>query len=365
MSSFFTSEMREAELNHTRTMTVLSVGYPLFPVQPDSSGGAEQILSLLDRELCATGCKSIVVAPDGSSVRGRLLPSMRVDGEITHDIRSEAEAHHARIIRNALTCSFIDLIHFHGLDFHTYIPPTSVPMLATLHLPLAWYPESIFQQTQVAMNCVSGSQAGDTGLPVVSNGIDTARFLPAPSKSEYFLWLGRVCPEKGVHLAVQAAKQADVELLIAGPVHPFAFHQQYFRGEVEPLLDERRRYLGAVEGQHKAKLLAEARGLIVTSLVAETSSLVAMEAASSGTAVIALRSGALPEVVEHGTTGLIASVPDQLPELIRQASHIAPAECRRVALERFSAKRMAADYLALYSRILGMSCAPHQLLYNS
>ncbi len=346
-------------------MTVLSVGYPLFPVQPDSSGGAEQILGLLDREFCAAGCQSLVLAPESSSVDGRLLPTVRVDGEITPHVLSNAESVHAEVIRDALTRYSIDLIHFHGLDFHTYIPRTTVPMLATLHLPLAWYPEGMVEQRPILMNCVSKSQAGDTGLPVVFNGIDTERFSPVGSKGDYFLWLGRVCPEKGVHLALQAAKEAGVKLLIAGPVHPFASHQEYFRDQVEPLLDKRRRYLGAVEGKHKLRLLAEARALLVTSLVAETSSLVAMEAASSGTAVIALRSGALPEIVEPGRTGFIASRRDQLPDCIEKVAHIAPAECRKVALQRFSSHRMASDYLALYNRILGMGCAPHQVLYVS
>ena len=122
--------------NKTRTVTVLSVGYPLFPVAPDMGGGAEQILYLLDREIVRGGRRSLVVAASGSPVHGALLATPDNRGEITGKQREEAQRVHRSIIDRALRLNAVDLIHFHGLDFHAYIPETSVPILATLHLPL-------------------------------------------------------------------------------------------------------------------------------------------------------------------------------------------------------------------------------------
>ena len=118
-----------------------------------------------------------------------------------------------------------------------------------------------------------------------------------------------------------------------------------------PRLDRRRRYLGPVGFIRKRRLLAAARCLLVPSLVAETSSLVAMEAAACGTPVIAFRSGALPEVVEDGRTGFLVDDVDGMAEAIRRVDRIDPAACREAARRRFSNRRMAAAYLDRYQML--------------
>jgi glycosyltransferase involved in cell wall biosynthesis len=298
-------------------------------------------------------------------VAGELVETAVFPGEITDRERAQAQREHAMVLERVLSRYEIDIVHFHGLDFHAYVPRTSAPMLATLHLPLSWYPEAIRNQSSVHLNCVSHSQGDGTGLPVVENGIDVLRYRPVVRKSEYALWLGRICPEKGVHLALEAAHKADIPLVVAGPVHPFASHQKYFRDQVEPLLDDRRRYVGPVAGAAKERLLAEARCLLVTSLVAETCSLVSIEALSSATPVIALRSGALPEVVRQGITGFIIDSVDEICSAIAGLDKISPSQCRTEALTRFSGGRMAAAYLSLYKRILGTGRAPQEALYDS
>ena len=330
-------------------MTVLSVGYPLFPVSLDSSGGSEQVLFLLEREVMRAGHKSIVIAAEGSKISGQLVATPRTNGEITDEIRQDAQRAHLDAIRETLRKYPIDIIHFHGLDFHTYVPETSVPMLATLHLPLAWYPEHAFRLSGVTLNCVSDVQAKGTGLRVIKNGIDVGRYRTGNNKDEYLLWIGRVCPEKGVDIALRVAHRLDRHLMVAGPVHAFESHQRYFSECVRPLLDEKRRYIGPVDGDLKTELLACARCLLVPSLVAETSSLVAMEAAASGVPVVSLRSGALPEVVEHGKTGFVVDSEDEMVEAVSRVHEIAPAACRATALRRFDSRRMTSEYLELYS----------------
>lgn len=336
-------------------MRVLSVGYPLMPVGPDSGGGAEQILSLLERGLVDAGHESIVVAAEGSDTRSELIKTPAPAVEITDQTRQWAQGIHRAFIKQALKTRSIDLIHFHGLDFHCYIPQSNTPVLATLHLPVSWYPPWILNAPDLRLNCVSAAQAesapGAKRLPVVSNGVDLDRYARPRQNGEYCLVLARICPEKGIDIALRAAHLFDIPMLVAGPVHPFRDHQVYFAERVEPLLDAKRKYMGPVGINEKPGLLANARCLLIPSAVAETSSLVAMEALSAGTPVIAFRSGALPEVVEHGVTGLIIDSEDQIGNAWNSVAGIRPDTCRAQARLRFDSRRMVSEYMLLYRHI--------------
>jgi glycosyltransferase involved in cell wall biosynthesis len=288
-------------------------------------------------------------------VSGELIATPAACGDMTEEVRRTAQEVHRIAIQEALKKYEIDLIHFHGLDFYAYLPECSVPKLVTLHLPLDWYPTDIFQLSGVQFNCVSQMQAHTAPQQkrvfVVPNGIDTEKFQADQPHTGPLLWLGRICPEKGVHLALQTAHRLNLPLTVAGPVYAFRTHEDYFREQIEPLLDDRRQWIGAVNLKQKISLLAQARALLVPSLAAETSSLVAMEAISSGTPVIAFRSGALPEVVEDGVTGFIAEGQAQMAEAIERLDEISPATCRSRATARFSAERMTAEYLQLYQKL--------------
>jgi glycosyltransferase involved in cell wall biosynthesis len=337
-------------------MNVLSVSYPLFPVTADSAGGAEQILFLLERGLVKAGHRSIVIAARGSLLAGELVETPAPAGEITDAVREHAQQAHALCIRQALEQFPVDLVHFHGLDFSTYVPARLVPKITTLHLPLAWYPQSIFEQRDTALCCVSDSQARTAPdglrLPVVPNGIELARYQANALRRDYLLWLGRVCEEKGTAIALRVAHRLDVPLIVAGPVHPFSYHQTYFSEHVAPLLDEKRRYVGAVALEQKIELLAQARCVLIPSLAAETGSLVAMEAIGSGSPVIAFRSGALPEIVEHGVTGFIVDSEEEMAAAVKRTDEISPVRCREQALRRFDAAQMVDGYINFYRHLL-------------
>ncbi len=336
-------------------MKILSVAFPLLPVSSGSAGGAEQILYLLERELVKRGHQSLVIAAQGSQVSGQLIASPAANGEITDQIREEAQQAHRQLIGQALDDFDVDLIHFHGLDFDAYAPcaETRARKLATLHLPINWYSEKIFRIPGMRFNCVSRSQSVSIGhsFPVVSNGVDVKRYHATALQKEYLLWIGRICPEKGTDIALRVAHQLNESLIIAGPVHPFRYHQLYFEEKVRYLFDEQRRYAGPVDLEQKIQLLGKAKCLLVPSLAPETSSLVAMEALSAGVPVVAFRSGALPEIIHHGRTGFIIDSEQEIAEAITQCSRIDPEECRREAQNRFAAERMACDYEKLYQEI--------------
>lgn len=336
-------------------LTILSVAYPFAPVSRDTTGGAEQVLRLLDEAIVRAGHTSLVIACEGSKIRGKLIATPRVDGDFDDAARECAWQEHRRAIEHALQAWAIDLVHMHGIDFHSYLPPPPVPVLATLHLPPSWYPHEIFalSRPHTFLNAVSTSQAQDcpNSLPIVENGVPVERLEIHPRKRAWAIALGRICPEKGFHLALDAARHAHTPMLLAGEIYPYKTHTRYFREEIVPRLDETRRFIGPIGFMRKRRLLAAARCLLVPSLAPETSSLVAMEALACGTPIVAFASGALPEIVEHGRTGFIVRDEKEMADAIHAASTLDPEECRRAACERFSANRMSAQYLELYEQL--------------
>ena len=140
-------------------------------------------------------------------------------------------------------------------------------------------------------------------------------------------------------------------LLLAGQTFPYDAHESYFAREIAPRLDRARRFIGPIGLVRKRRLLSAARCLLLPSLAPETSSLVAMEALACGTPVIALPSGALPEIVEHGRTGFIVSDEQEMAEAIPAAARIEPEVCRAAARERFSLVRTVERYFALYRQL--------------
>lgn len=340
------------------TLTILSVAYPLAPVGPDAVGGAEQVLTQLDRALVAAGHRSIVVARDGSRTAGILVPVSGQLGVLDDGARQCAWQAHREAIASALRRWPVDLVHLHGIDCAAYLPPPGVPALVTLHLPPDWYPAEMFRPTRPGtwLHCVGAAQHAACPkspylLPPIENGVPVEALAARHAKRAFALVLGRICPEKGVHLAIEAAKRADASLLIAGEVFPYEAHRRYFTDAVQPRLDGRRRFVGPAGFARKRRLLTAARCLLVPSLAPETSSLVAREALACGTPVIGFPNGALPDTVEHGRTGFLVDSVDGMADAIGLAPGLDAALCRRVAAERFALGGMTARYFALYRRL--------------
>lgn len=341
-------------------MNILNVAYPFAPVRPDSTGGAEQILATLDRALVEAGHGSHVLACEGSQVAGRLHARPRAQGEIDEAARARAHAQWREAIARIVATERIDVVHLHGLDFLHYAPERT-PSLATLHLPLDWYDEAIWSlPDHIRLHCVSAHQhAGAKAarlLEPIANGV-ALRARPDVMRSRTFVMLARIYPEKGIDLAIDAARRADAGLLIAGEVFPYRAHVDYFRREIAPRLDARRRVIGAVRGAAKARLLAMARALLAPSLAPETSSLVAMEALAAGAPVIAFRAGALPQIVEHGRTGFIVDDVSTMAKAMLRIDEIDTNACRAAARERFSRGRMIAAYFKTYRNIVAETAA--------
>lgn len=335
---------------------ILYVAYPLLTVSDASCGGAEQVLVTLEREMSGRGHRTTVAASEGSKVVGELLSTgSQLVAPDTFEHR--AAQHSARVLEHAAREKF-SLVHDHSGSFWKHAAELNAPVLATLHLPRTFYPEDMFHfvAPNVYFNCVSTSQVESfRDLPrilgVVENGIAVEHFPLTHKKGNYLLWLGRICPEKAPHLAIDVAKQAGKKLIIAGQVYPFSYHQQYFEREVRPYLESAGGDVAFVElpsFREKIELLRCATSLLITSLAEETSSLVALEAQACGTPVAAFQRGALPEVVAHGRTGFIVETTEEMAAAVQEAEHISPEECRAFVEARFSVRSMADKYELLY-----------------
>lgn len=347
-----------------KPLTILNVAYTMAPVGPDAVGGAEQILSRLDRALVEAGHCSIVVAPEGSQVCGELVATPVPDRPITEPVQRHAQARHRQAIETVLRRERVDLLHLHGMDFHACLPPPGVPALATLHLPPHWYPREVFgiQRPQTFMNCVSASQARacpayPNMLGDIENGVPVDD-VPIRAGRRFAITLGRICPEKNLHTALEAGRRARIPVLLGGQVFPYPRHVEYFETQIVPRLDRRRRFAGAVGQKRKRRLLAAARCLLVPSLAPETSSLVAMEAFACGTPVVVFPSGALPEIVEHGTTGFVVRDEREMADAIEAAGDLDPEACRHAARTRFSLQGMLDKYFNAYDWIVSQAQGP-------
>ncbi len=348
-------------MHNPNPLSILYVAYPLLPVSENSAGGAEQMLLAVEREMSAAGHRTVVAAAVGSHVAGRLLVTGQ-PASAPDQYEARDREHSSRILEYLrVHPDEFDLIHDESGSFFQHAAECPLPVLATLHLPRAFYREERLRDApaNLAFNCVSQSQFRTfDDLPnvvgIVENGIAVEQFPFSSEKQDYLLWLGRVCEEKAPHLAIAAARQAGLPLVLAGQVYPFTYHQNYFDLEIAPLLRENSdaRFINTPSFAQKVELLRHARALLLTSTVEETSSLVAMEAMACGTPVVAFRRGAFPEIVADRETGLVVESLEEMTAALGELDQISPEACRTRVEQHFTASRMAQDYQETYRRLL-------------
>ncbi|MCI0348133.1 MAG: glycosyltransferase family 4 protein [Acidobacteriales bacterium] len=344
-------------------LRILYIAYSLLPVSDTACGGAEQALLMLESQMHARGHDTTVAACSGSRVCGQLLSTGASPHQQDGFELRDAE-HIENIVRFVTEQDRLrsDLIHDHGGSFWRHASKVDVPVLATLHLPRHFYPSGTFEDLapNLTLNCVSASQARSFSdisrlSGVVRNGVDLERFPFTTEKQNYLLWMGRICPEKGTHVALDVAREAGLPIVVAGQVYPFSYHQNYFRSEVAPRLNAMKgasRLLSKISFQQKQALLRNARAVLIPSLVDETSSLVAMEAMACGTPVVCLRCGALPEVVADQVTGFVVDSAEAMVDAIFNTRAISSHACRERVEQNFTSTRMANEYEQLYRRVI-------------
>lgn len=341
-------------------MKILYVAYPLLPVSDASAGGAEQILWTLEREMSRRGHDTVVAACAGSRVAGRLVatgtPPFQPD---TFEFRNRE--HHAAIL-DLLRRETFDLINDHGGTFFGVASAHPAPILATLHMARDFYRGINFPElpSTVTLNCVSESQRSAFAdvphmIGALRNGVALDKFQYRQEKDGYLLWLGRICEEKGPHLAIEAAARSGRRLIIAGQVYPFTYHQEYFRRQIAPRLGDGVQFVDSPDPVRKAALLGRASALLIPTMAEETSSLVALEAFACGTPVIAFPRGAIRQIVQHGENGFLAGDVGEMAEAAARLDCISPRTCRAYVEREYPANRMADEYERLYENMVALS----------
>jgi glycosyltransferase involved in cell wall biosynthesis len=250
-----------------------------------------------------------------------------------------------------------DVIHFHTSCLHYLISRhLTVPHVTTLHGRLDTPELRRLYERFRDMPMISISNAQRAPWPcanwqgTIYHGLpqDLFRFHPEPGG--YLAFLGRASPEKRVDRAIEIAKQAGMQLRIAAKVDPA--DRRYFKREIEPLLnDPHIEWLGEINDKDKDEFLGNAYALLFPIDWPEPFGLVMIEAMACGTPVVAFAGGSVAEVMDDGVTGFVVNDIKQAVEAVHGVRDLSRARCREVFEERFTASRMASDYIEVYARL--------------
>lgn len=333
---------------------------PLYEsVPPKLYGGTERVVSYLTDELVRQGHDVTLFASSDSVTKAKLRPvcerALRLEGKKVIDPIS----HHIRMIEMvAQEAADFDFLHFH-IDY-LHFPVTrrqKLSAVTTLHGRLD-IPELVpLYQEFWDMNLVSISNAQRQPLRwanwigTVHHGLPEDLYKPRTTAGKYLAFLGRISPEKRVDRAIEIAKRSDLPLKIAAKID--IADQQYFESKIRKLLDHPLvEYIGEIGEAEKGDFLGNAQALLFPIDWPEPFGLVMLEAMACGTPVVAYGLGSVPEIIDEGTTGCMVNSIDHAVKAVRHIDSLDRATCRRVFEERFSARRMALDYVTIYKKVL-------------
>jgi glycosyltransferase involved in cell wall biosynthesis len=332
---------------------------PLFEsVPPRLYGGTERVVHWLTESLVALGHDVTLFATAESRTSARLVPVRDAAARFVRNFEVN-NAPYARMIELVRRQAHaFDVLHFH-IDFHPFSVFTRqpTPFLTTLHgrLDQDWVAPTYGLFPTAPLVSISDSQrAPAPTLPfaaTILHGMPADLLAPVQAEPSYFAFLGRISPEKGILDAIRIARACGVKLRIAAKIgeEDLPFHEEI----VAPLLaDPLIEYVGEIDDSHKSAFLSGARALLFPIAWPEPFGLVMIEAMACGCPIIAFRRGSVPEVIEHGRTGFIVDTVDEAVAAIARLPELDRTAIRARFDERWTARRMAQDYLALYQRLI-------------
>jgi glycosyltransferase involved in cell wall biosynthesis len=327
-------------------------------VPPKLYGGTERVVAWLIEELVALGHDVTLFASGDSATRAKLVPAVPRSLRLGRPRTDPAAAHAALLEMATRRAQDFDIIHSH-LDW-LHLPLLSradVPFLTTLHgrldLPGLASMAQLFPEAPFVS--ISESQRRPlpdaTWLGTVYHGMPETALQPSFDHGDYLAFLGRLSAEKGPARAMRIARAADMPLRIAAKL-PRA-STGYYKEQLEPLIDgDRIRITGEVDERAKQPFLAGAAALLFPIDWPEPFGLVMIEAMACGTPVIAFPHGAVPEVLEDGVSGFIVANEDEAVQAVKRVGELDRAKVRQAFERRFTARRMANDYVELYQKLL-------------
>ena len=332
---------------------------PLYEsVPPAAYGGTERVVANLTDELVRLGHDVTLFASGDSQTSATLVPvcprSLRLDRSCVDPL-----AWHVLLVeRVAAAAARFDLLHFHiGLVHLPVARRLPTPSVMTMHgrLDLPELAPVFTEFSETPLVSISDAQraplAQANWVATIPHGLPAGQLAPVWEPGGYLAFLGRISPEKRVDRAIAIADALGQPLKIAAKVD--RADAEYFRREIEPLMDNPLvEFIGEIGEADKNAFLGNARALLFPIDWPEPFGLVMIESLACGTPVVAFRGGSVDEIIEHGRTGFVVS---SLEEAIDAASRVDSLDrraCRRAFERRFTARRMAEDYVSLFERVL-------------
>lgn len=332
-------------------------------VPPKLYGGTERVVHWLTEELVALGNDVTLFASGDSQTSAKLDATwpraLRLDGSV----RDPNALHMVMLERVRRKCDDeeFDFLHFH-LDYYPFSlffrQPT--PFVTTLHGRLDLPEHQPVFNTFSSVPVISISNAQRRPVPqanwlrTIHHGLPEKLLTPRPVTPSYLCVLGRIAPEKGVDRAIRIAIRCGIALKIAAKVD--RADQEYYDEVIRPMMDHPLvEYIGEIGDHEKSDFLSGSLGLLVPIDWPEPFGLVMIEAMACGTPVIAFNRGSVPEVIDEGLTGFVVEDEISAVAAVASVSQLDRGRIRKQFEIRFTAKRMALDYLAAYRSLMEAS----------
>jgi glycosyltransferase involved in cell wall biosynthesis len=340
-------------------MRIAQIAPPIESVPPAYYGGTERVVSYLTEELVRQGHEVTLFASGDSLTSAELVATTSASLRLTPAVQDVIPYYLLTLDKVRERADEFDILHFHIDQFHFPIfRPIAHRTLTTLHgrqdLPdLQALYRGFGEMPLVSISNAQREPAPTAGyVATVYHGIPTdLHQVNLNPRGNYLAFLGRICPEKRVDHAIAIARASGIPLKIAAKVDKV--DEAYFRETIVPLLNGPGvEFVGEINERAKTAFLGEALTLLFPIDWPEPFGLVMIEAMACGTPVIAYRCASVPEIVEPGVTGFIVDNVCDAVQAVDDARRLDRALCRSRFEERFSAARMAEDYLRIYERLL-------------
>lgn len=361
MSTTATATADRPSIPNHPALRIGMIAPPWFAVPPEGYGGTEAVVASLVDQLVEHGHEVNLIAAG--------LPGTRATRHISTYLQPPSEqlgatpmpeVIHAAEAAAAIEGLDLDLVHDHSLAGPLLARGRHIPTLATIHGPATGDNGDYFARLGRTVDLVSISRAQRAKGPrlnwvgTVYNAIDLSTFPFRNTKERDVLWVGRFCPEKGAHVAIDAARRAGRRIVLAGKLNEPA-EQEYFDDAVRPLLGPYAEYIGEADAALKRELYAKSSCLVFPISWDEPFGMVMVEAMACGTPVVATRRGSVPEIIDDGRTGIIVDAADGLAAAIARADELDPGACRERVATHFDLPVMAAAYERVYRQVLESS----------
>jgi glycosyltransferase involved in cell wall biosynthesis len=337
------------------SLRIAVVAPPWFRVPPAGYGGVESMCGELVNGLVARGHDVTLIGAGDSGTRARRFVATYDEPPSSRLGEPLPEVLHAARAAEVLATLDVDVVHDHTLAGPLLARGRRVPTVVTMHGPVTGEPGRYYRALGHTADLVAISRSQRESAPdlpwvaTVYNAVDVTTFPYRSEKDDFALFLGRLHPDKGAHMAIDAAREAGLPIVVAGKCTE-KVETEYRRAQVEPRMGPDVTFFGSADAAQKRDLLSRAAVLLFPIQWAEPFGMVMIEAMACGTPVVTLRRGAAPEVVEDGVTGVVCDDPSELAAAVATARSLSPAACREHVRRTFGVATMVAGYETAYRR---------------